>query len=169
MNHFTTVCAIRRSKVLNVLMAALFGIATLINNFTDYAAYTEYIGRIISMSDTVGNDSRRYRAVTSTLFHHRFYWAIITLEVIFTFSCLYGTFHLYRKINAPRNDFHEAKKFAIVGLTTAIFVYYILYVIILNEWFDVEYSAQRNAFDWARSNIQYMFFALIYLVLPNDK
>ena len=121
------------------------------------------------MSDTVGNDSRRYRAVTSTLFHHRFYWAIITLEVIFTFSCLYGTFHLYRKINAPRNDFHEAKKFAIVGLTTAIFVYYILYVIILNEWFDVEYSAQRNAFDWARSNIQYMFFALIYLVLPNDK
>jgi hypothetical protein len=33
----------------------------------------------------------------------------------------------------------------------------------------VEYSAQRNAFDWARSNIQYMFFALIYLVLPNDK
>ena len=169
MNHFTAACTIRRSKVLVVLMAALFGIATLTNNFTDYAAYTEYIGRIISMSDTVGNDSRRYRAVTSTLFHHRFYWAIITLEVIFTFSCLYGTVQLFRKLNAPRNDFHEAKKFAIAGLTTAIFVYYILYVIILNEWFDVEYSAQRNAFDWARSNIQYMFFALIYLVLPNDK
>lgn len=65
MSQFTTACAIRRSKVLIVLMAALFGIATLINNFTDYAAYTEYIGRIISMSDTVGNDSRRYRAVTS--------------------------------------------------------------------------------------------------------
>jgi predicted small integral membrane protein len=122
MNQFTTACAIRRSKVLIVLMAALFGIATLINNFTDYAAYTEYIGRIISMSDTVGNDSRRYRAVTSTLFHHRFYWAIITLEIIFTFSCLYGAYQLYRKINATRNDFHEAKKFAIVGLTTAIFV-----------------------------------------------
>ncbi|WP_338920616.1 DUF2165 domain-containing protein [Pseudomonas silesiensis] len=169
MSQFTTACAIRRSKVLIVLMAALFGIATLINNFTDYAAYTEYIGRIISMSDTVGNDSRRYRAVTSPLFHHRFYWAIITLEIIFTFSCLYGTYQLYRKLNTPRSDFHEAKKFAIVGLTTAIFVYYILYVIILNEWFDVEYSAQRNAFDWARSNIQYMSFALIYLVLPNDK
>lgn len=169
MNQFTTVCAIRRSKVLIVLMAALFGVATLINNFTDYTAYTEYIGRIISMSHTEGNDSRHYRAITSTLFHHRFYWAIITLEIIFTFSCLYGTYQLYRTINATRNDFHEAKKFAIVGLTTAIFVYYVLYVIILNEWFDVEYSAQRNAFDWARSNIQYMSFALIYLVLPNDK
>lgn len=169
MSQFTTVCAIRRSKVLIVLMAALFGVATLINNFTDYVAYTEYIGQIISMSHTEGNDSRRYRAVTAPLFHHRFYWAIITLEIIYTFSCLYGTYQLYRKINAPRSDFHEAKKFAIVGLTTAIFVYYILYTTLLNEWFDMDYSTQRHFFDWAQSNVQYMFFAIIYLALPNDK
>ncbi|VVN26508.1 DUF2165 family protein [Pseudomonas fluorescens] len=169
MNKFTAVCAIRRSKVLIVLMAALFGIVTLINNFTDYTAYTEYIGRIISMSHTEGNDSRRYRAISSTLFHHRFYWAIITLEIIFTLTCLLGAYQLYRKLDAPRNDFHEAKKFAIVGLTTAIFVYYILYAVILNEWFDLEYSAQNNAFYWAHNNINYMFFALVYLVLANDR
>ena len=169
MNQLTTVCAIRRSKVVVVLMATLFGITTLINNFTDYTAYTEYIGRIISMSHTEGNDSRRYRAITSTLFHHRFYWAIITLEIIYTFSCLYGAYQLFRSLNKSRNEFHEAKKFAIVGFTTAIFVYYVLYVVVLNEWFDMEYSAQRNAFYWARSNIEYMFFALIYLVLAYDK
>eukprot|EP01034_Spumella_vulgaris_P020506 gene20506-26277_t len=67
---------------------------TLTNNVTDYAAYAEYIGRIISMSDTTGNDSRRY-------------------------SCLVGTWQLYRKLDAPRNEFHEAKKFAIAGLVTA--------------------------------------------------
>jgi predicted small integral membrane protein len=169
MNKFTTACTIRRSKVLIVLMAATFGITTLINNFTDYAAYSDYIGRIISMSDTEGNDSRRYRAVTSHLFHHRFYWAIITFEVIFTISCLYGAYQLYRNLDAPRNDFLEAKKFAIVGLTCAIFVYYIMYAVILNEWFDLEYSAQNNAFYWAHNNINYMFFALLYLVLANDK
>ncbi|MHC8290718.1 DUF2165 family protein [Pseudomonas sp. XS1P51] len=169
MNNFTAVCTIRRSKVLIVFMAAIFGLVTLFNNFTDYTAYSEYIGLIISMSTTEGNDSRLYRAVGSPLFHHRFYWMIITLEIIYTFSCLFGTYQLYRNINASRNDFHEAKKFAIVGLTIAIFVYYILYIIILNEWFDMEYSAQRNAFDWARSNIEYMFLALIYLALTNDK
>lgn len=168
MSNFTTICTIRRSKVLIVLMAALFGLVTLTNNFTDYTAYSEYIGRIISMSDTAGNDSRRYRAVTSTLFHHRFYWAVITLEIIFTFSFLVGTYQLYRKINAPRHEFHEAKKFAIVGFTTAIFVYYTFYVIILNEWFDMENSVQSNSFDWARNNIEYMFLGLIYLTVAKD-
>lgn len=168
MNNFTTASIIRRSKILVVLMASLFGTMTLINNFTDYAAYSDYIGRIISMSDTVGNDSRRYRAVNSTMFHHRFYWAIITLEIIFTFSFLVGTCQLYRKLTAPRSEFHEAKKFAIIGFSTALFVYQTLYVIILNEWFDMEYSDHRNAFEWARSNIEYMFLGLIYLLVAKD-
>jgi predicted small integral membrane protein len=168
MSHFTTAGAIRRSKVLIVFMASLFGLMTLINNFTDYAAYSDYIGQIISMSDTQGNDSRRYRAVTSTMFHHRFYWTIITLEIIFTFSFLLGTYQLFRKLSAPREEFHEAKKYAIVGFSTALFVYQTLYVTILNEWFDMDYSAQRSAFEWARNNIEYMFLALIYLLVAKD-
>ncbi|KQZ82575.1 MULTISPECIES: DUF2165 family protein [unclassified Pseudomonas] len=168
MNNFTTTLVIRRSKLLVVLIAFLFGFTTSINNFTDYAAYTEYIGRIISMSDTTGNDSRLYRAVTHPLFHHRFYWAIITLEVIFTISFLVGAYQIYRKLAAPRSEFHEAKKFAIIGFSSAIFVYQVLYVIILNEWFDMESSVNRNAFYWARSNIEYMFFGLIYLLAVKD-
>jgi predicted small integral membrane protein len=123
MNKLTTICVIRRSKILIVLTAALFGLMTLINNVTDYAAYADYIGHIISMSNTEGNDSRRYRAITSNMFHHRFYWAIISLETIFTFSCMAGTYQLYRKVDAPRQEFHEAKKFAIAGLVTGIIVY----------------------------------------------
>ncbi|RAI71354.1 hypothetical protein DOZ80_05785 [Pseudomonas fluorescens] len=168
MHKNTTADIIRRSKLTIVLLATLFGIVTLINNFTDYTAYAEYICRIISMSATEGNDSRRYRAIDSNLFHHRFYWAIITLETIFTLSCLIGTYQLYRKLDAPRNEFHEAKKFAIIGLTTAIFAYQMLYATILNEWFDLDYSAQRNAFDWAQNNIEYMFLGLIYLVAVKD-
>jgi len=168
MTKFTTACAIRRSKILVVLMAGVFGIFTLINNYTDYTAYYVYIGDILSMEGTEGNDSRRYRAVTSKLFHHRFYWTIITLETIYTVCCLVGTYQLYQNINGSHKDFRSAKKMAIVGLTTAITVYYVMYVIILNEWFDMEYSKNRNAFDWARSNLEYMFPALIYLSLDND-
>ncbi|MNI33909.1 hypothetical protein D3C73_878790 [compost metagenome] len=168
MNKFTTACVIRRSKVLIVFTAALFGLVTLVNNVTDYAAYADYIGRIISMSNTEGNDSRRYRAIHSTMFHHRFYWAIISLETIYTLSCLVGAYLLYRKVDAPRKEFHNAKKFAIAGLATGIIVYQILYVIILNEWFDMEYSAQRNANDWAQRNIEYMFLGLIYLTAAKD-
>ena len=93
---------------------------------------------------------------------------IITLETIYTAFCLLGVYKLCRKMNASRKEFKGAKKFAVFGLVTAIFVYYFIYVIILNEWFDLEYSAQSEAFDWARSNIEYMFPALIYLTLDND-
>lgn len=168
MDYFTTACLVRRSKLLVVLMAALFGITTLINNVTDYTAYAEYIGRIISMSDTVGNESRRYRAISSSLFHHRFYWAIITFETIFTCCYIIGSYQLFRKLEASRSEFHEAKKFAITGFTTGIFVYQTLYIIILNEWFDLEYSKQANAFEWAQTNIEYMFLGMIYLLVVKD-
>jgi hypothetical protein len=32
----------------------------------------------------------------------------------------------------------------------------------------MEYSAQRSAFEWARTNIEYMFLALIYLLVAKD-
>ena len=168
MSYFNTACMVRRSKLLVVFMAALFGATTLINNITDYTAYAEYIGRIISMSDTVGNDSRRYRAISSPLFHHRFYWALISLETIFTCSCIVGTYQLYRKLDAPLREFHEAKKFAISGFITAIFTYQTFYNIILNDWFDLEYSKQASAFEWAQTQTQYMFFGIIYLLAAKD-
>ncbi|MGE8152852.1 DUF2165 family protein [Pseudomonas vancouverensis] len=168
MKTYTTADVIRRSQVLIVSMAALFGTITLFNNFTDYNSYADLIGRILNMSDTSANDSRRYRAVTSTMFHHRLYWAIITLEIIFTFNLMIGTCQLLSKINAPRNEFQEAKKFAIIGFSTALFVYQTLYVILLNEWFDLDYSIHRNVFDWARSNLEYMFFGLLYLLFVKD-
>ncbi|MCK1790688.1 DUF2165 family protein [Pseudomonas violetae] len=168
MSNFTTAITIRRSKTLIVLMAAIFGLTTLLNNFTDYAAYSDFIGRVLSMSDTYGNDSRKYRAIHSSLFHHRFYWGIITLEIIFTSSLLYGTAQLFRKLKAPRSEFDEAKRFAIVGFTLALFVYHVFYITILSEWFDMEYSTQQDAFRWAQNNIIYMFFALIYLTVVKD-
>jgi predicted small integral membrane protein len=168
MNDLTTAYLIRRSKILVVLMAALFGITTLTNNITDYAAYTDYIGKILSMTNTEGNESRRYRAITSSFFHHRFYWAIITLETMFTIGLLVGIYQLSRKRNTSGSEFNEAKKFAIAGLTLALFTYQIFYSVILNEWFDMDFTSRPNGYEWARNNIEYMFFGLIYLVATKD-
>jgi predicted small integral membrane protein len=168
MHHFTSAYVIRRSKVLIVFMATLFGLTTLANNFTDYSAYAEFIGNVLSMTNTEGNDSRRHRAVTSGLLHHRLYWAIITLEIIFTFYLLLGTLQLLHKLNAPRREFNEAKKFAIIGFATAIFTYQTFYSIILNEWFDMAFAPHHTGYEWARNNIEYMFLGLIFLTLPRD-
>jgi predicted small integral membrane protein len=93
---------------------SFFGLLVMYSNFTDYATNYEYVGHVLSMDTTRENLNLSYRAITSPMLHHRIYWIIITLEVIYTAFCLLGTFHLYRNIHASPEDFHEAKKFAII-------------------------------------------------------
>ncbi|POA32311.1 MULTISPECIES: DUF2165 family protein [Pseudomonas] len=168
MINFTTACLIRRSKLLLVLMAGGFGLLIVFSNVTDYASNYEFVGHILSMDTTRPNETLRYRAITSPMLHHRIYWMIITLETTYTACCLLGAYQLYTKLNAPRKEFHEAKKYGIVGLMIGIFVYYFCIQVIANEWFDMDTSAEWNAMAWTRSIIGYMMTALIYLSLKTD-
>lgn len=110
MNSLTTDQLVRYSKVLLMAYISFFGLLVMYSNFTDYPSNYEYVGHILSMDTTQINENIRYRAITSPMLHHRIYWLIITLEVIYTVCCLLGTYHLYRKINAPAEAFHDAKK-----------------------------------------------------------
>ncbi|MCU1749924.1 DUF2165 family protein [Pseudomonas sp. 6D_7.1_Bac1] len=168
MTHFTTASLIRRSKLCMVLMAGIFGLLVVFSNVTDYSSNYEFVGHILSMDTTRPNNELHYRAITSPMLHHRIYWMIITLETTYTACCLLGAFQLYKKLNAPRKEFHEAKKYAIVGLTMGIFVYYFCLQVVGNEWFDMDTSTQWNAMTWTRNVIDYMMTALIFLVLKID-
>ncbi len=110
MNPPTTDQLIRYSKVILMAYISFFGLLVMFSNFTDYATNYEYVGHVLSMDTTRENLNLSYRAITSPMLHHRIYWIIITLEVIYTAFCLLGTFHLYRNIHASPEDFHEAKK-----------------------------------------------------------
>ncbi|SEM31632.1 Predicted small integral membrane protein [Pseudomonas sp. ok272] len=170
MVNMTTTCVIRRSKIIIALMAGIFGIFIVFSNLTDYTANYEFIAHILSMDTTRGNSTRTYRAVTSSIMHHRFYWMIITLETIFTTCCLVGAYQLFQKRNASSREFHEAKKYAIAGLTTGTVVYYLIFQVILNEWFDMDMSIlQWHALEWAQGIVDFQMPALIYLALKNDR
>jgi predicted small integral membrane protein len=148
---------------------SFFGLMVMYSNFTDYPSNYEYVGHILSMDTTRENLNLSYRAITSPMLHHRIYWFIITLEVIYTAFCLLGAYHLYRNINKPAAVFHEAKKFAIVGLLIGIFVYYICLQVIGTEWFNMDESEIWNAKDWARHIVDFMFPLLIYIVLKIER
>ena len=134
-----------------MLFFSLFGLLMMYSNFTDYSTNYECLSHILSMDTTAGNDKYSYRAITSPMFHHRIYWLIITLEVIYTTLCIIGTFNLYRNINTSDVAFHEAKKPAIIGLLIAIFLYYICFQVIGIEWFNMDESKDWNYKDWARN------------------
>lgn len=169
MRIITTALVIRYSKIFIMSFVGLFGLMLLFSNLTDYPSNYEFLGHVLSMDTVSENNTRRYRAITSPLLQHRIYWAFITLEVIFTLSCLIGAYQLYKHINDTHQEFHEAKQFSIAGLMIGIFIYYVCLQIIGVEWFDMDESAQWNAQEWAKSTLDFLMFALIFIILKIDK
>lgn len=169
MNSLTTDKTIRTSKIILMAYISFFGLLVMYSNFTDYATNYEYVSHVLSMDTTKNNEHTSYRAITSPMLHHRIYWLIITLEVTYTVYCLVGTYHLYRKLHASAKEFHEAKKFSIIGLMIGLFIYYICLQVIGVEWFNMDRSQTWNAKDWARHIVDFMLPLLIYVALRIER
>ena len=169
MNNLFIDKIIRYSKFLLMTYISLFGLLVLFSNLTDYSSNYEYVAHILSMDTTRENLSLSYRAITSPILHHRIYWFIISLEVIYSAFFLVGAYHFYRNINAPAEVFHEAKKFSIIGLMFAIFVYYVCLQVIGVEWFNMDESQIWNAKDWARHIVDFIFPLLIFVALRTER
>jgi predicted small integral membrane protein len=169
LNNITTDKIIRYSKVILMIYISFFGLLVMYSNFTDYASNYEYVGHVLSMDTTRENLNLSYRAITSPMLHHRIYWIIITLEVTYTAFCLLGAYHLYRNINGSSANFHEAKKFAIVGLLITMFVYYICLQVVGVEWFNMDESQTWNAKDWARHIVDFILPLLIFIAIRTER
>ncbi|VEF08886.1 small integral membrane protein [Pseudomonas fluorescens] len=169
MNNLTTDKLIRYSKVILMAYISFFGLLVMFQNFTDYESNYAYVAHILSMDTTDGGENLMYRAIDSPMIHHRIYWFIITMEVIYTVLCLIGTYQLYRCVNASAEVFHEAKKFSIMGILAAIFIYYVCLQTVGVEWFDMDTSQSWNAKDWARDIVDFIFPAMIYLTLKVER
>lgn len=169
MRNLSTDQLVRYSKVMLMAYISFFGILVIYGNFTDYPSNYEYVGHILSMDTTKINENIRYRAITSPMLHHRIYWLIITLEVIYTSCCLLGTYHLYQNLDESAEAFHDAKKFSVIGLMIAIFIYYVGLQTVGVEWFDMDTSQSWNAKDWARHIVDFILPVLIYIVMKVER
>ncbi|MDR8366554.1 DUF2165 family protein [Pseudomonas sp. JL3] len=169
MHNLNTDQIIRISKTALMFFVSLFGLLMMYSNFTDYATNYEYVGHVLSMDTTRENLKYSNRAVTSPMLHHRIYWIIITLEVIYTVFCLMGTYQLLRNIKKDADTFHEAKKFALLGLLIAIFIYYVCLQVIGVEWFNMDLSETWNYKDWARHIVDFILPLLIYIAIRIER
>lgn len=165
MNQLTTSQVIKISKASLMLFISFFGLLMMYSNITDYATNYEYLAHILSMDTTRDDHKYAHRAITSPMIHHRIYWFIITLEVMFTVFCIVGTFQLFTNINTTTKEFHEAKKYALIGLLIALFLYYVCFQVIGIEWFNMDESVQWSYKDWARHIVGFMLPALIYVAI----
>ena len=148
-----------------MLFISFFGLLVMYSNFTDYASNYESISSILNMEST-GDDGRyNYRAITSHMLHHRIYWLIITLEVIYTIFFMIGTCYLYKSMNSSAEEFHESKKPAIIGLLIALLLYYVGFQVIGVEWFNMDQSHVWSYKDWTRHIVDFILPLLIYIAI----
>ncbi|MDI3271029.1 DUF2165 domain-containing protein [Pseudomonas sp. MDT1-16] len=169
MNNLTTNQTIRISKIALMSFISFFGLLMMYSNLADYPTNYEYVAHILSMDTTSDQSKYGLRAITSPMLQHRIYWIIITLEVIYTLLCLMGTYQLYRNLSASADDFHEAKKYALMGLLVAIFVYYICIQVVGVEWFNMDQSDVWNYDEWAQKILSFTSPTLIYISLRTEE
>jgi predicted small integral membrane protein len=167
---FTVSQAIRLSKALIVLTVGLLGLLVVFGNVTDYNTNFQFVKHVLSMDsvDKVPDNTIAYRAITSTAFHHFAYIVIIIWEALITLLCLFGSYKMFRKFNAPAEEFHESKKWGVLGLTACFLLWFFGFQVVAGEWFGMWMNSIWNGIPDAFRLVTYQTVALVFIVMKND-
>jgi predicted small integral membrane protein len=139
--------AIRAIQLIGVLGIGLLTAMACFNNLTDYGSNFAFVEHVLSMDTTFPDNSLRWRAIQSPALHHLAYWLIIAAEGLAGILCLAGASNIFRHRNDGADDFHKSKTIALWGLTIALALYLIGFMVVGAEWFAMWQSPK-----WRRSD-----------------
>ncbi|GEP03054.1 DUF2165 family protein [Methylobacterium oxalidis] len=158
--------AIRASKSVLVLFAALFCLLVGYNNIVDYGSNYTFVQHVMSMDTTFPGNHLKERAITSPFVHHVAYGLIIAGELAAGLLCLVGALNLFRHIWSEQYLFVRAKALAVAGITIGLSVWFFGFLTVAAEWFLMWQSQQWNAVQPAFRFVLCLAVILIYLVQP---
>lgn len=164
----TTHNFIRIAKAFIVLFFAGFATLVVFGNLTDYFTNFEFVKHVLSMDNTF-NDDIMYRSITSDTLHHIGYIFIIIIEAFIMVSCWIGGIAMLSKVNAPNEAFTQSKRWAIVGLTAGVAVWFFGFQAIAGEWFGMWMNEDWNGIPDATRLTTFLMTSLIFVTLNNDR
>ncbi|WP_259780760.1 DUF2165 family protein [Aestuariispira ectoiniformans] len=156
---------IRICKALLVLMIGIFATLVGYNNIADYGSNFEFVRHVLSMDTTFPNNRLMDRAISTAALHHAAYWLIIAGELVTGLLCLVGGLRLIRTSGAP-DTFQRAKPFAAAGLTIGFGLWFVGFMTIGAEWFQMWQSEIWNGQQSAFRFITCIGIVLVVLLLP---
>lgn len=157
----------RLSKIFIVGAIALYASLVALNNITDYYSNFTFVHHVLTMDTTFPSNQELWRAIDTPLIHHIVYGLIIAIEITIAVLCGAGSFHLYQNIQQPI-AFNQSKKFAILGLTLGLLLWFTGFMTIGGEWFLMWQSDVANGQQAAFRLVMIMSAALIYLTQHDD-
>jgi predicted small integral membrane protein len=154
-----------------IFFTACVGVLLLLiglDNISDYGTNFAGVQHILSM-DTIPPESPfAWRAIHSGLMHHLTYDFIMAAEIGSGAACILGAIRLLRARTEDASVFNAAKHFAILGLVGALGLYFLGFMIVGGEWFQMWRSNGWNMQEPAFRFIGTVGLILLFVAQPDS-
>ncbi|HUY82511.1 MAG TPA: DUF2165 domain-containing protein [Acidobacteriaceae bacterium] len=157
---------LRTSKVLLVAAIAFFYTLVVFNNCTDYGSNYQFVHHVLLMNSTFPGNHGMWRAIHSLWIQKAFYDSIILWEAVTMVLCWLGCVRMLRKLRAPADAFHLAKRTAIAGMTLSLLMWLVAFLTIGAEWFLMWQSHMWNGQDAAFRMFAVAGIVFILVAMP---
>jgi predicted small integral membrane protein len=150
---------VKTIKVILVAGTALFLTFAVVGNLSMPDVATGAIKTAVGMETTFRHPAVMWRAITSPAWIYAIFAAILLVEAAGAALCWTGAFRMW----AARKDggsFQRATELARIGLGVTAALYFVGWLVIANEWFEMWQSQQLNVLPDAFRN-----FASALLIL----
>ena len=155
----------RTGKVLLVFgMGVFLGLAALNNIMMPRGGYN-VIGAAMGMETTFQDPLVMWRAVNSPALIWAAWVVIVGGEAVAAFFCVKGAWTLWLA-RASDTEFNNNKSTALVGLTIAAVLYFVVFHAIAQEWFMMWQSEEVNVLPGAFRNFA---SAVLLILLLNSR
>jgi predicted small integral membrane protein len=158
---------VRLAKIAVALSSGVLILLVALDNVFDYGVNFEVVQHILSM-DMTPPGPLKSRAITSPALHHLCYLFIIATEFVSAALTLYGAWNLWKARAGGAAAFNEAKATAIAGLCVGFLLYFLGFMAVGGEWFQMwragVYNMQEPAFRFIGS----VGLAMIFIALADS-
>ena len=161
--------AVRIAKILLILSAGIFCLLVGYNNIVDYGSNFMFVQHVLTMDTTFPDNAvRAERAILDPQLHRAAYWIIIAAELFIGAICLVGALRLLVSLTASAERFNAAKSIAVVGLAGGMLFWFLGFLVVGGEWFQMWQSQIWNGQEAAFRFIGSIGLILIFLSLEDQ-
>lgn len=139
-----------------------------LNNLTDYRSNFLFVENVLNMSTTFEGNQLMWRRIEAAWVHHAFYASIILWEAVAMVLIAAGALKLWRHIEAPPDEFQQAKGLAILGLTLSLLQWFVAFITVGGEWFLMWQSPTWNGQGAAHRMFVILGIILLFLNHPDS-
>jgi len=149
-------------KIILVASVALFASLVAINNVIDYNSNYQFVKHVLAMDTTFEGNQLMWRAISSPIMYHLFYFVIIAAEFAVAILCWLGCFYML-KANKHLSDNNKGIAIASWGLTVGIVLWFTGFMTIGGEWFLMWQSDIWNGQQAAFRIVTYFGIVLLFI------